>query len=71
MEDSWKQYNRAKIVYPFEGKIYNQLAVLSAKENDYLSSIYYFMWALSCHYPFLTARESLFDHFEEIRMKYV
>lgn len=70
IKESWSFYNRAKTVYPFEGKIYNQLAVVSVKEKDYLASIYYFMWALSCHFPFETSRESLFDHFEEIRLKF-
>ncbi len=69
-EESWNFYNRAKTVYPFEGKIYNQLAVVSIKEKDYLASIYYFMWALSCHFPFETSKESLIDHFEEIRIKF-
>ena len=69
-EESWSFYNRAKTVYPFEGKIYNQLAVFSIKEKDYLASIYYFMWALSCHFPFETSKESLIDHFEEIRLKF-
>jgi hypothetical protein len=58
-------------VFPFEGKVYNSLAVISVKEQDYLSSIYYFMRALSCHIPFETAKEILIDHFEEIRVKYM
>lgn len=69
-EESWNFYNRAKTVYPFEGKIFNQLAVFSIKEKDYLASIYYFMWALSCHFPFETSKESLIDLFEEIRLKF-
>eukprot|EP00347_Sterkiella_histriomuscorum_P013648 403363909 len=44
LEESWSFYNRAKTLFPFEGKIFNQLAVISAKENDYLASIYYFMF---------------------------
>lgn len=28
------------------------------------------MWALSCHFPFETSKESLIDHFEEIRLKF-
>jgi hypothetical protein len=30
-------------VFPFEGKTYNSLAVLSGKEKDFLAAGYYFM----------------------------
>lgn len=71
IEESWKYYNRAKTIFPYEGKVYHQLAVVSVKEQDYLATTYYYMWSLACHFPFQTARENLIDHFEEIRMKLV
>lgn len=43
VEDCWNFYNRAKTVFPFEGKIYNQLAILSGKENDFLALMFYYM----------------------------
>ena len=49
--DAHMFYNRAKTVFPHEGKIYHQLATLSSSDNDYLSAVYCAMWALSCSYP--------------------
>lgn len=64
-------YNRAKTIYPHEGKTYHLLSQLASKEKDYLSAVYYCMRALSCSYPSTSSetRENLINLFQEIRMK--
>ena len=64
-------YNRAKTVFPHEGKVYHLLAQISVKESDYLSAVYNCMRALSCSYPTTSSetRENLINMFQEIRMK--
>ena len=64
-------YNRAKTIFPHEGKVYRALAQLAVKDSDYLSAIYNCMRALSCAYPSSSSetRETLINLFQEIRMK--
>ena len=64
-------YNRAKTVFPHEGKVYHLLAQLSNKEKDHLSAIYNCARALSCSFPSTSAetREMLINILEEIRIK--
>ena len=64
-------YNRAKTVFPHEGKIYHLLAQLAIKDADSLAGVYNCMRALSCSYPSTTAetRENLINLFQEVRMK--
>ena len=64
-------YNRAKTVFPHEGKIYHLLSQLAIKDKDYLSGVYNCMRALSCSYPSTSSetRENLINIFQEIRMK--
>ena len=69
--ESLKCLSRAKTIYPFEGKIYDQIASLNRKDEDYLSSVYYYLWALSCQLPFEAAKESLISLFEVLRKHYV
>ena len=38
--DAQMFYNRAKTVFPHEGKVYHLLASLSSQENDYLAAVY-------------------------------
>ena len=64
-------YNRAKTVFPHEGRIFHLLGQLAIKDTDQLAGIYNCMRALSCSYPSTTAetRESLINFLQEIRMK--
>ena len=64
-------YNRAKTVFPHEGRVYHLLAQLANKENDHLSAIYNCARALSCSYPSTISetREMLINVLEEIRIK--
>ena len=64
-------YNRAKTVFPHEGKTYHLLSQISGKEQDYLSAVYYSMRALSCSFPSSSAetRENLINLFQTVRMK--
>lgn len=70
-EQSLTFYNRAKTVFPHEGKVYHLLAQLSSRDSDHLSAIYNCMRALSCSYPSTNSetRELLINVLEEIRMK--
>eukprot|EP01022_Parablepharisma_sp_SALTPOND_P004379 TRINITY_DN120186_c0_g1_i1.p1 TRINITY_DN120186_c0_g1~~TRINITY_DN120186_c0_g1_i1.p1 ORF type:complete len:897 (-),score=116.01 TRINITY_DN120186_c0_g1_i1:5354-8044(-) len=63
-------YTRAKTLYPFEGKIYNQLALTLAGGGESLGCIYYFVRCVFCKYPFKDAMESLVKHFDKVRVKY-
>ena len=57
-------YNRAKTVFPHEGRVYSLLAQLATKEQDYLSAVYNNMRALSCSFPSKTeTREHLINLF--------
>ena len=64
-------YNRAKTVFPHEGKTYHLLSQMAGKEADYLSAVYNSMRALSCSYPSSNTetRENLINLFMVIRMK--
>lgn len=69
LEMSWNFYNRAKTLYPFDGKIYNSFAAFCQKENDYLATVTYLMRALACDLPHEASKEFLITYFEEQRMK--
>ena len=64
-------YNRAKTVFPHEGKVYHIMAQISAKDKDYLPAVYNAMRALSCAIPSTSSetRELLINLFQEIRMQ--
>ena len=70
-EQSLSFYNRAKTVFPHEGKVYHLLAQLASRDSDHLSAIYNCMRALSCSYPSTSSetRELLINVLEEIRIK--
>jgi len=63
-------YLRAKTIFPFEGRIYNQIALTLASNSDVFGSIYYFIRSVFCKIPFEPAMESLVKHFEKVRIKY-
>ena len=69
VQDSIEFYTRTKFLYPFDGKVFNQMAILSAKSNDYFATIFWYLRALSSSQPFLPARESLVIHFEKATVK--
>ena len=71
LEQSWNFYNRAKTLYPFDGKIYNSFAAFCQKENDYLATVTYLMRALACDMPHEASKEFLITYFEELRLKYI
>lgn len=57
-------YNRAKSVFPFDGKI---LVDLSEQLNDELQKCHYLVRALSCANPEPRAKENLINLFESCR----
>jgi hypothetical protein len=61
-------YDRAKTVFPHEGKIFHQLGLISAQEKDFLNSVNLLMRALSCSFPNLSSKENLIDLFQQIRL---
>ena len=63
-------YMDAKFHYPFEGKIYNQLALILVEAKDSLGCMYYFVRCIFCEVPFICAQETLVKHFEKINLKY-
>ncbi len=63
-------YLRAKTIYPFEGKTYNQLALTLGASGDAFGCIYYYVRCVFCRHPFDSALESLVKHFDKIRLKY-
>jgi len=65
-----RSYMEAKSLYPFEGKIYNQIAVTLVVAGNSLGCMYYFMRCVFCEYPFTLAMESLIKHFEKISIRY-
>eukprot|EP00826_Nyctotherus_ovalis_P038528 TRINITY_DN3613_c0_g1_i4.p1 TRINITY_DN3613_c0_g1~~TRINITY_DN3613_c0_g1_i4.p1 ORF type:complete len:668 (+),score=198.15 TRINITY_DN3613_c0_g1_i4:321-2324(+) len=65
-----QSYMEAKAIYPFEGKIYNQIALTLAAAGDSLGCMYYFVRCVFCEYPFTVAMESLIKHFDKIGAKY-
>lgn len=69
-EQSWNFYTRAKTLYPFDGRIYNQFASLSVKEHDELSTVCFLMRSLASNIPHEASKEFLIDYFEELRLKY-
>jgi hypothetical protein len=36
-------YDRAKTVFPHEGKVFHQLGLMSSKEKDYLTAVHLYM----------------------------
>ncbi len=66
-EAMWNFYSRAKAIFPFEGKAYNQLALLSKLQRDRIGTVYYFARALSCQFPLQQAKESLVLYLEELK----
>lgn len=65
-----QSYMEAKTTYPFEGKIYNQIALTLVAAGDSLGCMYYFVRCVFCEYPFTVAMESLIKHFDKISAKY-
>lgn len=62
-------YDRAKTVFPHEGKIFYQLGSISVREHDYLNALNLFMRALSCSFPHQASRENLINLLQDIRMR--
>jgi len=61
-------YDRAKTVFPHEGKIFHQLGLISAQDKDFLNAVNLFMRALSCSFPNQATKENLINLLQQIRM---
>ena len=64
---SW--YMKAQQLAPKNGRPYNQLAILALYTKRKLDAVYYYMRSLAASNPFLTARESVMQLFDEARKK--
>ena len=60
---------KAQQLAPKNGRPYNQLAILALYTKRKLDAVYYYMRSLAASNPFLTARESVMQLFDEARKK--
>ncbi|OMJ14273.1 Protein SMG7 [Smittium culicis] len=57
---SRKYYENSIIINPSVGLPYNQLGVIYGTSNNVLQSVYYYLRALTCNSPFITAKGNLY-----------
>lgn len=61
--------SQAILLFPWIGNPYNQLAVLAQYDSDHLTVFYFYMRALCCEAPFVTARENAAAAVERNRLR--
>lgn len=63
---AWRIYAAARQLEPDYGHACNQLAVIASLSGDTLLTVFWYLRALSCQYPFLAARDNLQAFLEKI-----
>ncbi|XP_076065529.1 telomerase-binding protein EST1A-like isoform X2 [Oratosquilla oratoria] len=63
-------YLKAQQVYPRNGRPFNQLAIIAVNQKRPLDVVYYYVRSLMASNPFMSAKDSLINMFDDIRKKY-